>query len=59
MSTSTDQAARDIEQETKAAIELVNAFSHSLASIGLDVHAAATGIRQVAKEFEQQESRLQ
>ncbi len=58
MSTPSGQPMQDPERETQAAIELVNAFSRSLGAIGLDVHAAATGIRQVAKEFEQQEAGL-
>ncbi|MGC1524216.1 MAG: methyl-accepting chemotaxis protein, partial [Steroidobacteraceae bacterium] len=58
MSTSIEQAAAPPDDESQAAISLVQTLSGKLGTIGLDAHDAASHLTDVAKQFERQELQL-
>src|SRR5580658_426511 len=58
MSTPIERAAEPPDDESQAAISLVQSLSGKLGTIGLDAHDAASHLTDVAKQFERQEMQL-
>src|SRR6202044_186706 len=58
MSMPIERAAELPDDESQAAISLVQSLSGKLGTIGLDAHDAASHLTDVAKQFERQEMQL-